>query len=721
MKIYKQDAYNQELSKSKLISSVSGVGSIVTSKFGYYILVCSTEKWPFLASANSQVATLLSTSTDINSRYDDAKLAIETHVGVKVISDKRFVDFLRNQKQLSHLMCLIDIPSINLNDTYNTLEWEKHPINLKLKSSNPYAEVSGVFFTVPGTHFPRWFKNKSSFKPYSQWRSMWEQNSQLKLENFVPPRDVTNPKKVIKKIKGKNVEVTEYPLLEQINLILVCGNGHLSDIPWPKFLNWKSTKGSRSERSSDLFSLPDCCSSPDLIWTENRTKSEGYKSIFLECKSCLKGSGNENNPKINLEGINNIKPLCPGHKPWEIDNHSQAPYEICSYNGQRLTMNLALATGNSIYFSNTFSSLFLPSELSGAIKPNLERKLQYIQNAFSKWQARYPSKTKNDFINERFNSDEFLIDDAGFSEETLENDKLDVLEHFNSPPVLDPKENYRFTEYKCFTRNDLSLHPELTFSKGRLDSELLPYFDRIVVVSNLKVTQAQLEFSRVEPVSNTENSFASQNIYSSREENVHVLPANGVFGEGIFLQLSENRLMDWLSLNESKFKNRYRKYLRVIRPNEDGISSKLKINTYQDCVKYFLIHSLSHALMRGLEFSCGYPTASLKERLYISDRMCGILIYTAEGAEGSMGGLINQASIPNFKKLLLESLRRAQHCTSDPICWESEGQGLFELNQAACFSCSLLSEVSCEEMNLILDRLTLVDEDFGFFKDCIKD
>jgi hypothetical protein len=51
-------------------------------------------------------------------------------------------------------------------------------------------------------------------------------------------------------------------------------------------------------------------------------------------------------------------------------------------------------------------------------------------------------------------------------------------------------------------------------------------------------------------------------------------------------------------------------------------------------------------MMRELEFSCGYPTASLKERLYISTnaekQMSGLLIYTAEGSEGSMGGLVSQ-------------------------------------------------------------------------------
>lgn len=71
-------------------------------------------------------------------------------------------------------------------------------------------------------------------------------------------------------------------------------------------------------------------------------------------------------------------------------------------------------------------------------------------------------------------------------------------------------------------------------------------------------------------------------------------------------------------------------------------------------ISHFLIHSFSHMMMRELEFSCSYPTASLKERLYISKtpnkmRMSGVLIYTAEGSEGSMGGLVSQE---NLKKIL---------------------------------------------------------------------
>jgi hypothetical protein len=99
--------------------------------------------------------------------------------------------------------------------------------------------------------------------------------------------------------------------------------------------------------------------------------------------------------------------------------------------------------------------------------------------------------------------------------------------------------------------------------------------------------------------------------------------------------------------------------------------------------------------------------------------MAGILIYTTDGSEGSMGGLVSQASEHNIEKLIKNALLRGVNCSSDPLCWESEGQGLFDFNLAACFSCSLVAETACEAMNLGLDRRVLVDENFGYFKQLI--
>ena len=57
--------------------------------------------------------------------------------------------------------------------------------------------------------------------------------------------------------------------------------------------------------------------------------------------------------------------------------------------------------------------------------------------------------------------------------------------------------------------------------------------------------------------------------------------------------------------------------------------------------------------MKELEFSCGYPTVSLSERLFVDDgKMQGALIYTVGGMEGGYGGLVSQAEPEKFKTLL---------------------------------------------------------------------
>lgn len=121
--------------------------------------------------------------------------------------------------------------------------------------------------------------------------------------------------------------------------------------------------------------------------------------------------------------------------------------------------------------------------------------------------------------------------------------------------------------------------------------------------------------------------------------------------------------------------------------------------------KFMAVHTMSHLLMKELEFSCGYPTVSLSERLFIDDATTqGVLIYTVGGMEGSYGGLATQAQPDKFKHLLENALERAKDCASDPICSHSEGQGVGEINLAACYSCALVAENACEMFNSFLDR-----------------
>lgn len=121
--------------------------------------------------------------------------------------------------------------------------------------------------------------------------------------------------------------------------------------------------------------------------------------------------------------------------------------------------------------------------------------------------------------------------------------------------------------------------------------------------------------------------------------------------------------------------------------------------------------------MRQLIFNSVYDSSSLRERLYVSDDtnsdMFGLLIYTASGdSEGTLGGLVSQGRSGNFENVLREALR-ANICSNDPICIETPKQGIQGLNGAACHSCCLLPETSCEHSNTLLDRTFLFGSEDG--------
>ena len=400
---------------------------------------------------------------------------------------------------------------------------------------------------------------------------------------------------------------------------------------------------------------------------------------------------------------------------------------MANSNNIREEMQIALVTANNVYYANGFSSLFIPMHLAENKPIALLKAMDAIKVNLSK-----TTKSKDEYWSKNIENDfeDYLrVNDVYDSTLTLNNLKSAYFEIPSDIENFDKHEEYRWQEYSCFSSNSIingvDENKGLRFRDIELPNKLTDLFKKIQQIEELKVTNVQLDFTRVKPkeriVVNGEvqESSNGQNIFSIDSKELFTLPANETLGEGLFFEFSNEQIEKWISENINELENRFGKYLNSIPDsNSQGLSSKMKI--YNNRYKHFLIHSFSHMMMRELEFSCGYPTASLKERLYISTNpeknMSGVLIYTAEGSEGSMGGLVSQGEPEKILEIIKRGLERSTTCSSDPLCWESEGQGVFDLNLSACFSCSLVAETACEEMNLGLDRRVLVDEEFGYFK-----
>ena len=131
-------------------------------------------------------------------------------------------------------------------------------------------------------------------------------------------------------------------------------------------------------------------------------------------------------------------------------------------------------------------------------------------------------------------------------------------------------------------------------------------------------------------------------------------------------------------------------------------------------IRYILLHTFAHALMRQLTLECGYTAASIRERIYAQSpekeggAMAGVLLYTAASdSEGTLGGLVEQGKHIEFH--IYAALAAMQNCSSDPLCAEhlppEDGS---VLHGAACHACLFIPETSCERGNKYLDRSLLV-------------
>jgi hypothetical protein len=247
-------------------------------------------------------------------------------------------------------------------------------------------------------------------------------------------------------------------------------------------------------------------------------------------------------------------------------------------------------------------------------------------------------------------------------------------------------------------------------------------FDRVNLVDRLRETRVLAGFDRVYPEQALDREHRLTQLWLNRPaESQRWLPAYCVYGEGLFFRLSESVLRRW-EADEA-----VRERAELLQGFYETAQQHRHLRDRTLSARFILAHTLSHLLMNQLTFECGYSSAALKERLYISteaDReLCALLLYTAAGdAEGTMGGLVRMGKRGNFENVLDAALRGASWCASDPVCMEigsATGQGPDSCNLATCHSCGLVPETACEEFNRFLDRGLVVgtpeNPQLGFF------
>jgi hypothetical protein len=279
-----------------------------------------------------------------------------------------------------------------------------------------------------------------------------------------------------------------------------------------------------------------------------------------------------------------------------------------------------------------------------------------------------------------------------------------------------PAADLRWEEYQQIIRpkerlrdgQDFEVQPE------SVPDELAPWLSRVVLVTRLREVRVLRGFTRVYPPVDA----TDPRIAPLATKRLDWLPGVETRGEGIFFELNAVSLAAWeardsVSRRIADLSDRYSSDWRS-RHGHSGDPPR------QITPRLVLLHTLSHALIRQLSLECGYTSASLRERLYAGENMAGLLVYTASpDADGTLGGLVRQGRASRLLRLWRRTIHTSRWCSSDPLCITGVSALSESLNLAACHSCMLVSETSCEEFNRLLDRALLVgtheSTDIGFF------
>jgi len=462
------------------------------------------------------------------------------------------------------------------------------------------------------------------------------------------------------------------PTALSVRFLLACREGHLSDFPWIEYVH---------------AGVVPC--KPSRLTLREYGASGDASDIIVKCLECNRERRMADAFDKDTGGIFH----CPAHHP----HLRLIETEACKEQAKAIL----LGASNS-WFPLVMSVLSIP-RAKDKLSRIIEERWADLVDVDSLSVAQYATKpSRMPFLSD------FTVEEiwAGIQAKRVR-DSL--------PPDAEA-EDLKTPEWEVLASADpTNQNSDFRLRKVAPPKDLERYFEDTVLVERIREVRALLGFTRIE----SKGDFADAAMVTDGRQtplsrtSPTWLPASEVRGEGIFIRLKEEMLAKWeanpnvLILTREFFdSHRNWRQLRKIEPANEGFPG----------IRYVLLHSIAHALMRQIVLDCGYSAASIRERLYckgVNDPhgpMAGILIYTAASdSEGTLGGLVDLGMPVSLGRHLQQALEGLKICGSDPLCSEhrpsNDGRGI---HAACCHACLFAPETSCERGNRYLDRGNLI-------------
>lgn len=554
----------------------------------------------------------------------------------------------------------------------------------------PWVQTTGpnIGLTVPFLRFPQWH-----FCPSPTCRLLMEQPLSVRGRIRCPDCEAKNKRS----------------FMYQVAFVALCDQGHLQDFPWREWVH---------------KSIQPACQQPLRLVATGSASLTGQQ---VEC-DCGKrrnlarittANSEKGTTELSTQLQEGAEFLCQGHRPWLGDGAE----ESCTR-----PLRGSLRNASNVYYAQVRSAIYLPRVRDARLQELLTRleapPLSSLLNLLSSFKTEatpailrvQQARLLQDY------SDEDII--AALS--TLQPSQVSaVTDELDGEEIGDDKETaFRRAEFNVLrTAREESLLRITPTDLSTYEPDIARYFSRLMLVDKLRETRALTGFTRIFPENKQTLEERQAMLWRAPPDTDTWLPAYTVFGEGIFIEFAENELQAWecqpdVIERAQLLADRYAK----IQQNRGLLDRFIG-------PRFILLHTFAHLIMNRLTFECGYSSAALRERLYVSVNptapMAGVLIYTADGdAEGTLGGLVRMGKPGYLEPVVRRALEGAQWCSADPVCMEmgnQGGQGPDSCNLAACHNCALVPETACEEFNRFLDRAAIIGDittnpDIGYFR-----
>ncbi|MGE3634606.1 MAG: DrmB family protein, partial [Sandaracinaceae bacterium] len=459
-----------------------------------------------------------------------------------------------------------------------------------------------------------------------------------------------------------------------VRFVGACKKGHLQEFPWRFFVH---------------YGLESTCEHGQI------TLREGVSGDFNDIRViCTCGA----NKRLAEARAQEVKLTCDGRRPWLPP---EADLDPC-----KEQLHLLVRTASNGYFSLQISALSIED-------PDNE-----IRDALLGDEVRIRKRyEKGAGMEDLLSFDHELVVEQHGMEAVLAQARMLAQGIAVPRPGIRSGEYLQLTTHAEHVGSDAPIDETEQFVARRIASDA-PKVSTTTLVHRLREVIVQFGFTRLEPTSADLQGEVDLGVSRAPLGAVEDwLPAATLQGEGVFFELDQHALAEWLK-RPAVQRRQESLSLGWTKWHEDRsrTADTKKIPPFLG-MRFYLLHSLSHLLINSIAMECGYSASAIKERIYCGPlgdgarEMSGILLYTGTvGSEGTLGGLVEQGKrLPHH---LRRALQAAQLCSNDPICGAHDPKGDPTdrlLEGAACHGCLLIAETSCDKrFNRTLDRALVV-------------